>query len=240
MIIFRNNGLIDLTAVRTLGVSVKEDDSAIGYFGTGLKFAVATILRNGGEITIWRGADKHVFGVNPANVRGKNFDVVTLDGVEIGFTTQLGRDWEPWMAFRELACNALDEGGRYFAANTPVGPGCGDETIIEVVGGGIDRAYADRHDIIIKAEPLERNAFVEIHPGPSNDIFYRGVKVGQTMYQTFFRYNILSKIDLTEDRTFKYSFTLATPIKWRWRTRPLQHFQSGMKCLTWEMVRHSA
>ena len=153
MIVFRNQGLIDLTAVRTLGVSVKEE-GAIGYFGTGLKFAIATILRNGGQVIIWRGEDRHEFGVSPADVRGKSFDIVTLDGAEIGFTTKLGRDWEPWMAFRELACNALDEGGEYFASEKDVGPGCGEETIIEVTGGGIDDAYATRHDIILEDEPL--------------------------------------------------------------------------------------
>ena len=42
-------------AIRTLGVSVKVGDSPIGYFGTGLKFALATILRKGGEIVLKRG-----------------------------------------------------------------------------------------------------------------------------------------------------------------------------------------
>lgn len=207
MIIFRNDGLIDLTAVKTMGVSVKEEGS-IGYFGTGLKFAVATILRNGGHIVIWRDDDRHEFGTRATDVRGKPFDVVTLDGIDIGFTTQLGRDWEPWMAFREMACNALDEGGRYFASEVPAGPGCGGETIIEVTGGGIDRAYSDRHDIIIEAEPLEANDAIEIHPGPSNYIYYRGVRVGLLSWPTVFRYNIREKIDLTEDRTFKYSFQI--------------------------------
>ena len=165
---FRNSGLIDLTAVRTLGVSVKEE-GAIGYFGTGLKFAIATVLRNGGTLVIWRGRDRHEMGKASANVRGKDFDVVTMDGVELGFTTQLGRDWEPWMAFRELACNATDEGGHYYLAEESH-TGSDDETVIEATGGGLVDAYYDRHDIILEAEPLVANSQVEIHAGPSTHI----------------------------------------------------------------------
>ena len=96
MIVFRNTGLIDLTAVRTLGVSVKEE-GAIGYFGTGVKFAIATILRGGGSITLYRGKDEHRFGTVSQEVRGQSFEVVTFDGAELGFTTALGRYWKPWM-----------------------------------------------------------------------------------------------------------------------------------------------
>lgn len=209
-VVFRNRGLIDLTAVRTLGVSVKEE-GAIGYFGTGLKFAIATVLRNGGSIIIWRGHDRHELGVASASVRGKDFDVVTMDGAELGFTTQLGRDWEPWMAFRELACNATDEGGRYYLAQEPHSGG-DDETVIEVIGGGMADAYYDRHDIILEAEPLVANSQIEIHAGPSTHIYYRNVRVGQMVRPTSFRYNILRKIDLTEDRTFKYQFEVAAAL----------------------------
>ena len=77
MIVFQNPGLIDLAAVITMGVSVKEGDTPIGFFGTGLKFAIATILRNGGGIELYRGGDKHVFGIEPGTVRGEAFDFVT-------------------------------------------------------------------------------------------------------------------------------------------------------------------
>ena len=46
-IIFTNQGEIDIRAVTTFGVSVKNDNSAIGMFGTGLKYAIAIILRHG-------------------------------------------------------------------------------------------------------------------------------------------------------------------------------------------------
>lgn len=201
-VVFRNKGLIDMTAVRTLGVSVK-DEGAIGYFGTGLKFAIATILRGGGSIIIWRGMERFELSIESETVREKSFDVVTLNGVQLGFTTQLGRDWEPWMAFRELVCNATDEGGSCYLTAVEHG-GSENETVIEVIGGGIIDAYHDRHEIILQSQPLISTDVVELHPGPSAEVYYRGVRVGQMTRPSFFRYNILRKIALTEDRTFKW------------------------------------
>lgn len=204
MIVFRNKGLIDLAAVRTLGVSVKEE-GAIGYFGTGVKFAIATILRGGGSVTLYRGKSEHLFGTASEAVRGQSFEVVTLDGNPLGFTTSLGRDWKPWMAFRELACNALDEGGRYYSARD-VGEIAPDETVFVVDSEEFEDAYHYRGRIILESQPVFANEVLEIRHGKSDEIYYRGVRVGAMLRPTFFTYNLLRKIDLTEDRTFKYHF----------------------------------
>lgn len=202
--IFRNKGLIDLAAVRTLGVSVKNEGS-IGYFGTGVKFAVATILRGGGSVTLYRGKVAHVFGTARQSVRDVEFDIVTLDGVELGFTTALGRDWQPWMAFRELACNALDEGGTYYRG-PDIGELLDDETIFAVQCGGIADAYLGRHEIILEGAPAYANDYIEIRHGDNSHVYYRGVRVGELARRTKYTYNILPKIDLTEDRTLRYQW----------------------------------
>lgn len=205
MIVFRNRGLIDLAAVRTLGVSVKEE-GAIGHFGTGVKFAIATILRGGGSVTLYRGKSEHLFSVTTQDVRGQAFEIVTLDGKELGFTTALGRDWLPWMAFRELACNALDEGGRYYSAHDYVGQIDEDETVFVVHSEEIEDAYHSRGEFILESQPLYANELIEIRPGECRHIYYRGVRVGEMLKPTFHTYNLLRKIDLTEDRTFRYHF----------------------------------
>lgn len=208
MIIFRNPGLIDINGAITLGVSVKEGLTPIGRFGTGFKFGVATILREGGSVTICRGGETHVFGTERTLIRDKEFNLVTLDGVRLGFTTDLGIDWKPWMAFRELACNALDEGGRYYSdmGNIECGP---DETMICVQGGGIEDAYHDRHDTLLEGEPIYKNHYIEVRPGETNAVYFRGVRVGVIAGAKFcHRYNILPMIELTEDRTFKWEFEI--------------------------------
>jgi len=43
MIVFENQGEIDLIAFTPFGVNTKETDSPIGFFGTGLKYATAVL-----------------------------------------------------------------------------------------------------------------------------------------------------------------------------------------------------
>ena len=53
-IYFCNAEPIDLNAIAIMGVSVKTGDNPIGYFGTGLKFAIATLLRTAHKVTLTR------------------------------------------------------------------------------------------------------------------------------------------------------------------------------------------
>lgn len=205
MIVFRNRGLIELTAVRTLGVSVKEE-GAIGYFGTGLKFAIATILRGGGSISIFRGKQEYRFSSVEQVVREKPFQLVTMNGQELGFTTSLGRDWKPWMAFRELACNAIDEGGTFYSDRYGAGEIGDDETVIVVHSEEIEDAYHARGEILLETPPAYANDYIEIRPGSSRFLYYRNVRVGSLAYPSAHTYNVLRKIDLTEDRTIKYDW----------------------------------
>jgi len=45
MITFENDGEIDLRAISQFGINVKTGDSPIGFFGTGLKYALAVLMR---------------------------------------------------------------------------------------------------------------------------------------------------------------------------------------------------
>ena len=208
MLIFRNPGLIDLEAVRTLGVSVKLPGS-FGRFGTGLKFAIARILRGGGSITIYRGLEAHTLGTVDREVRGETFQIVTLDGEPMGITTQLGKDWEPWMVLRELGCNALDEGGGFNLQT-------GDDEAAHVDGAttiivnwpALDEAYADRDSLFISAKSavLYADNHIRILDGPCSHIFYRGVRVAKLDRAAIFTYDLLAEQKLTEDRTLAYQF----------------------------------
>lgn len=200
MILFRNPGLIEMAAVTTMGVSVKEGDSPIGYFGTGLKFAIATILRIGGSITIWRDGIPHFFQTRPEEIRGKQFDLIWMDDEPLAFTTELGKNWKSWMAYRELASNCKDEGGYRERVNF------GDdwqaqkgETVIEVEG--LDDIHSDRASILLESSPVAICEEAEIHRGPSPFIFYRGIRVHQLARPSFMKWNITRPLDLTEDRT---------------------------------------
>jgi len=203
-VIFENNNEIDKTAITTMGVSVKNNDTSIGYFGTGLKFSIACLLRNNCSVSIASGEDLLNFTSESKEIRGSDFNIVLMNGHELGFTTLLGRDWELWQSFRELYSNCLDEEGRTYLSDTIPKPQKG-KTIISVEGSDFIKEYENMDMVFISKdeEPLESNNVCEVYKGQG--VFYRGVRVMEQV-SSLMRYNVLNKIDLTEDRTARYTF----------------------------------
>ena len=117
-IFFSNPGHMDILAATTLGVNAKTNDSPIGYFGTGLKYAIATLLRHNHEIVISIGDTYYTFFSTPMKSRNKSYHLVEMriNGDErrpLGFTTDLGKNWGIREAYRELYSNMLDEEGEF-------------------------------------------------------------------------------------------------------------------------------
>jgi len=209
-LIFENTGVIDPMAITTFGATVKETENPIGFFGTGLKYAIAVLLRTGHAITIQAGDRVLRFTAVPTAIRGQSFNIVHLDGSPIGFTTELGKTWEVWMAYRELMCNTMDEAGHCYTADNVSDPDP-DMTRIVVEGAGILEAH-DNHDrYFFNGQSIRyRTDDVEVASGPSKGIYYRGVLIGDVPAgrQSLFRYNILKKLDLTEDRTYRNGYQI--------------------------------
>lgn len=201
---FTNPGVIDIRCITTQGASVKEGENAIGYFGTGLKYAVAVILRGGGKLTIWRGMDPVEFYTAPVQIRGKSFPIVMMReggvGRELGFTTDLGKNWKMWMAFREIMCNTIDEDGE-MTIGRAVPPSEGQTTIVVECGDFANEARAKK-DYILDGDPIYAHPAAALFGHASSSIFYRGVRVKEKTYKPFmFTPNIFEQMDLTEDRT---------------------------------------
>lgn len=109
---FANEGEIDLNAFKLLGASSKrESTDKIGFFGSGLKYATALMLREGIDFKVYSGKQEVKFGLNKEKFSGIDFDVITINGEKTSLTTQAGPDWEPWFAIREIYSNTVDEGG---------------------------------------------------------------------------------------------------------------------------------
>jgi len=194
---FANAGLIDLNVIRLMGVSVKDSKSPIGYFGTGLKYAIATLLRHGQEIELIRGGERFVFSARETMVRGEAFRQCFMNDEPLPFTTELGKKWEVWQAYRELHSNMLDEGG--LVIDEPIE----DETVLVARGESIHMQYLGRDDIFLATKPIAANSMIEVHPGESSAVFYRGVRAGHLPNPGAFTYNFLCEMELTEDRTFR-------------------------------------
>jgi len=218
-IIFSNPGEIDLRSISLFGVSVKDNDNPIGFFGTGLKFSIAVLLRNNCDITIWSGKTKIWFETYEESFRGKSITLVrmyeqlqepsALDGQygpivskELGFDISLGKNWKLWMAYRELYCNCKDEGGNVSINEADAFAGTENMTIISVTSDEFTQIHRHRTDFILESKPFYTYQDIEIHKGtPTNSLFYKGIKVAQAGNENLYRYNYTGHVDLTEDRT---------------------------------------
>lgn len=210
MLYFHNPGEIDIRGATVAGLSAKEIDSPIGYFGTGLKYSIACILRWGGEITIYSGLTPHKFTSEVIEFRDKSFAQIHHNGASVGFTTEYGKNWEPWQVFRELYANALDEGGDVTPSLSAIAPVAG-QTLIEIWCKELQPIYAERDRIILPAMTYDHTSpQVQVKNQPAPSIYYRGVRVADA--PCVLTYNFTSGLDLTEDRTVKYSWQLKDKI----------------------------
>lgn len=197
---FQNKGLIDHVSIRTFGVNVKENPASIGFFGTGLKYAIAILLRNGCKIDIYRGMEWISFSTKTETIRGKDFELVCMNGEPMGFTLELGKTWELWQAFRELYCNTLDERGETYSGHATLEEDC---TTVIVTGEAFYAEYMARDKIVLSTEPQYVLSDLEIHDNPSVNAHFQGIRVMQLDRPSIFTYNVLGEFDLTEDRTAK-------------------------------------
>lgn len=208
---FITPGLIDIDAVTTLGVSVKEKENPVGYFGTGLKYAIAIVLRNGGKIAIWRGTDKFLFHSQTKMIRGKPHELIFMNDQQLGFTTHFGTNWKMWQAFRELYCNTVDEGGE--THNGAIFPEAGQTTIV-VYHPDFDQCAHEKDKYFLNTQPLYSTYQVDFHDRASKDLYYRGIHVGEIPATGNFRFtpNVKCPIVLTEDRTVRYMVDVLSAI----------------------------
>lgn len=215
MIVHQTPGLLDPRAFTIMGVSSKPNSSSpIGYFGTGLKYAMAVLARHKCPVTVWIGTEPHVFYAETMSFREKEFLQMRMKrqrgvtsrwmSTELPFTTELGKNWELWMAFRELHSNTLDEGGE--TQDVYAAEGLAGYTRIVVEGEAYAQCYANMHEVFLprKGEPLYKSASAEIWPGESKYVYFRGLRVGQLPRKSSFTLNITGWCPLTEDRTMQF------------------------------------
>ena len=218
MIVFQNNGEFDLRGLRIHGLSAKEHSGARGQFGTGLKHAIATIMRLGGKVKINSGMTSVDIFLQEDTFRGKEYQEVWVQpeseaSFPLGFTTNLGKSWEPWMAYRELWSNCEDEKGETFSVSRS------RENLIKCQAGltsvivsceEISEVHEHKEDVIIpdNAKPLWSSGDVDVHEGASEYVFYRGIRAFKLKNKAAHRYNIKRYMELTEDRTIKWTWMI--------------------------------
>ena len=214
MITFINPGSLDLRAIKVVGLTSKSGEDTIGRFGTGFKYALAVVARLGGTVSIWAENEWHKIGTREENFRGESFLQMTINDEDLPFAASLGRDWEAWMAFREFYSNALDEGGNVHRFETRPEPE-DDQIIIAVEWDAFEAIFfsMEEHFIGGDEKPVWETAGLQVFPGRSSFVFYKGIAITKLEEPAAQRYNITSYIDLTEDRTAKYSWQVMSRIQ---------------------------
>lgn len=208
-VIFSTPGLIDLRALQFMGVSAKLHDNPIGKFGTGLKYAIAVLLREDNHVTMWRGLEEYTFHAREEDFRGKLIKFIYMNDTPLGITTDLGQNWDMWQALRELESNTRDEKGQ--SANLLDWRPDSEKTTL-VISGSFQDTYDHIDEIFISEldKPIYEDNTMSIHRSKGGDdnqwMYYRGVRTQRLEKPTHFRYNIKKKMDLTEDRTFQYTW----------------------------------
>lgn len=210
MIVFKNEGILDINSIITFGVSVKEKESAIGFFGTGLKYAIAVLLRTGCDISIKSGEDVYNFGTEELIVRGKSFPIITMNGKQLSFTTEYGKTWELWQAARELYSNCIDEGGN---VTNEIDDGfCGTQVVVQ--GYPFDLVWKERFTFLLSAPVLWANDTLEVCEGTSEHVYYQGIRAYSLPTKSKFTYNLKTHQKLTEDRALANWWGAQWDITW--------------------------
>lgn len=112
----QNKGVTSVESFTMLGASAKV--AKIGQFGSGNKFAIATLLRKKVDFKIYLGLREVEVTTRPVQINGNEFYEVVIDGQGTNFVTEFGHvDWTVDMAIREFVSNAIDEGS--FSCDPP-------------------------------------------------------------------------------------------------------------------------
>lgn len=202
---------LNIAFLQIMGLSVKEHESPIGMFGTGMKYAIAVLLRNFCAVTMQHRlhgevVQEYTFGAEYLEIGKTNAaQVIMIDNqniiTKLPFTLDYGKLWSVTSAVRELMSNARDE----------VDHGDGQETVWIVEGAAVEDIKES--DIFLQKQQLEKvysDSSIEVFRGATTRLYYRDILVftTDTVGATFsYTYNILDPVPLTEDRT-------VNPLSW--------------------------
>ena len=186
--------------MKTMGDSSKRsDESKIGKFDSGLKYALSILKRNNIDFDICSGGIKYTFDTTVLHddATGKTkevLEIVTSKTVNKGeietrepsaFALNLGHEWKFWMAIRELYSNCLDEGGQVFFCEhgqTPVTSQY--DTVIRLGGCELIQSIIDDWGRYFNTgnEPLYDLGSVKLYPNkPDGEL--RVYKSGILVYE---------------------------------------------------------
>lgn len=223
-ILIQNDGEIEINSFELIGASTKRGESGkIGFFGSGLKYSIAYMMRNGIDFKVFSGTNEIVFSLKSEDFRDKKFERICINGNPTSYTTSMGPTWsEDWFVLREIYCNAVDESNCQLIKSTQTVAGVDGKTRIyveltknlEVVLNDWDSYFSDERTPKFCFDKAYTSYLgssdgsgpyniqpVKVYNKTNGTIFRRGVRVGTNkrfMYDYEFQF-----VNINEDRTAK-------------------------------------
>lgn len=109
-LIISNKNLIEIEDLTLLGSSTKRgNEEKIGQFGSGWKYALATLMREDLTPIIYSGLEEIKIDTSITIHRNTPKEIITVNNEKTSITTSTGLEWNLWMAIREIISNAIDE-----------------------------------------------------------------------------------------------------------------------------------
>ena len=207
-----NVGEIDIAGLHLMGVSSKRGDSEkIGFFGSGNKYAIASLLRNKIPFKIFSGKTKIKITTEQVMFRGQLYEKINIQGEPTSLTTAMGLDWENWFSIRELYCNAVDEGEAEMTISDKVTGKNGYTTIYIQLTEKLKTFFKNINKyILINDKGIEtvETAYGKVtvlSPETDEFICYRkGIRIyPENEKHSLYRYNF-DAISINESRMYKY------------------------------------
>lgn len=233
---FENKGEVPVNAFKLLGASSKRsDNSKIGYFGTGLKYAIAVMLKNGIDFKIYSGSKEIKIGTRKTKFLDSVIQVMTVNGEKTSITIDVGVDWKPWYVIREIYSNAIDEDGKILV-NVKVEPKDGytrifvdtnNETLKDVFENWNAYFSNNRQNIFKNAEG---KIFLKLPTKPEFIVFRKGIRVYTTHQHSLFDYDI-ENIEINESRVAVYGFQVLKQCSQLLASAPLEIIKEYLRSL---------
>ena len=222
MLVFHTESEIPVEAFRLMGASTKaNDNSKIGFFGTGLKYGIAVFFREGIEFGAVVGGKPVEFTLEKATLAGQEFDEVLINGIHTSYTTRMGEQWSIWQAVREIWQNTVDEGGTILFNQDEL-PTTGssfwiDETKIQELIDTWDQYFSDAEFVGVRRMGI-------LAPARA---YWKGMRVTapdsyrQTLFSVHFKVSVaLNEMrvihDYSLERRIYESFSQYTKEDWEW------------------------
>jgi hypothetical protein len=232
-ILIQNDGEIEPNSFELIGASTKRGEAGkIGFFGSGLKYSIAYMMRKGIDFKIYSGMQEFHFTTKSEFLKDKSFERICINNTPTSYTTTMGPTWtEDWFVLREIYCNAVDEGSCTLVKETEnVLPSDGKTRIFIEQTASLKQAidnwngyFSDERTPIISVpevytcyigtsdtEPANTQS-VDIYEKTEGVIYRKGIRVYKND-DYLFDYGMKS-VDVNEDRTAKNMSAFAYAIR---------------------------